>query len=150
MGHRYHSQCGSTDMIVLPSQKPIAAAKTRLRQIRKTGPGSEKPLTVSPFTKRPISVQQNNNGHIFARKPLLQYGCHDLQCQLWACLCRVQSICVHQISTCVKINTARRLRRGCNNTQNDICSIMTLSTINTCCHSCLSHLIELKCTVDSS
>ena len=92
----------------------LAATPTRLRQIRKTGPGSEKPLTVGPFIKTLISGQLNNNCHILFRKPLLQYGCHDLLCQVWAGLSRMQSLDVHKISTQVADNTARRLRRGCN------------------------------------
>ena len=77
------TQCGSTHMNMLPLQCPLAA----------------KPLTVGPFMKTQYSGQLNNNFHISFRKLFLQYGCHDLQCQVWAGLSQMQSLCVHKNST---------------------------------------------------
>ena len=62
----------------------------------KTGPVSEKPLTVDPLIKIPICGQLNSNCHILFWKPLVQYGCRDLLCQVWAGLSRMQNVCVHK------------------------------------------------------
>ena len=79
--------------------KTTANSKNQLRNLKflgRTGLGSEKPLTVGSFIKTPISGQLNNNCHVLFRKRLLQYGCHDLLCQVWAGLSRMQSLCVHK------------------------------------------------------
>ena len=136
--NRHHPQCGSIDMIVLPSQQAIAAALTRLRQIRKTGPASEKPLTVGPFIKTlrdfwPTKQQLP----CFIPEPLLQYRCHELLCQVWAALSRMQSLCVHNISACIENNTARRLHCGCN--YQSLCYRVLLYIMHTYCICIIIH-----------
>ena len=88
-------QCDSTDMIVLPSQQPIAAAPTRLRQLWKP----EAFVCRWSMIKTPISGQLNNNCRILFRKPLRQHGYHDQLRQVWAGLSRMRSLCMQKLST---------------------------------------------------
>ena len=99
-GWQHHSRCGSTDIW---SCCPCNAHPQQHRQdhgnFAKPAPVQQSlwPL-VYYFMKRWNSDQLNNNFHISFRK-LLQYGCHDLLCQVWDGLSRMQSLCVHKNST---------------------------------------------------
>ena len=109
--------CGCTCWLLICclSRASCACAK----YTKPTGPGSPKPLTVGPFMNTPNCGQLNNNFHISFQKLLLQYGCHDLLCQIWAGLFRMQSLCVHKNCTSIDIviyNAACTLWSGCNKT----------------------------------